>query len=99
MKLRQWLAVIGAMGVAAGAASWAAKPVEGAKPPDADLVAQDTSVANYLAEGGPVDKFNKKVVASICQLEEKNKDKLESGQRLCPTGNPEQVTKPIYPPK
>ena len=95
MKLKQWLAIIGAMGVAAGAASWAAKPVEGAKPPVPELVAQDTGVANYLAEGGPVDQFNKKVVASICELEKKTR----TTDGLCPDGRPEGVVKPTYPPK
>ena len=94
MKVKQWLAIIGAMGVVGGASGCAAKP------PDAELVVQDTSgVAKYLGKGGPVDSFNSKVVESICQLEEKNKDKLDPNKRLCPTGDPEQVVKPTYPPK
>ena len=94
MTLKQWLAVIGAMGVAAGAGGCAAKA------PDAELFAQDTSgVAKYLGEGGPVDQFNGKVVGAICQLEEKNKDRLDPTKRLCPTGDPEQVHKPTYPPQ
>ncbi len=100
MMLKQWLAIIGAMGVAAGAGGCAPKPANGEAPPDAELVSQDTSgVAKYLGEGGPVDQFNGKVVGAICQLEEKNKDKLDPNKRLCPKGDPEQVVKPTYPPK
>ena len=94
MKLKQWLGVIGAASVAAGAGGCAAKP------PDAELFSQDASgVEKYLGKDGPVDQFNGQVVAAMCQLEEKNKDKLDPNKRLCPTGEPEQVHKPTYPPQ
>jgi hypothetical protein len=98
MKLKQWLAVVGAMGAVAGASGCAAKPTDGPTLSDAGLVTK-TGVERYLGEGGPVDSFNVKVVKSICELEEKNKDKIDADTRLCPTGNPEQVHKPTYPPQ
>ncbi|HKU59861.1 MAG TPA: hypothetical protein VJQ44_01495 [Gemmatimonadales bacterium] len=100
MKLKQWLAVIGAMGVAMGAGGCAPKTADGETPPaDAGLVSQqDTSgVAKYLGKDGPVDQFNDKVIKSICQLEEKNK--VPEDERLCKNGDPETVGKPTYPPK
>ena len=99
MMLKQWLAIIGAMGVAAGAGGCAPKPANGEALPDAELVSQDTGVEKFLGKGGPVDQFNGKVVGAICQLEEKNKDRLDPTKRLCPTGDPEQVHKPTYPPQ
>jgi hypothetical protein len=99
MTLKQWVAVIGAMGMAATAGGCAPKPAGGETPPNAELISQDTSgVAKYLGKGGPVDEFNGKVVTAICQLEEQTKG-LDSSKRLCPKGDPEQVYKPTYPPK
>lgn len=99
MMLKQWLAVVGAMGVAAGAGGCAPRPAEGATPPDAEAVSQDTmTVEEYLAKGGPVDKFDKKTIAAICQLEEANKRNLDPKKRLCPDGDPNKVVNPTYPP-
>ena len=49
MTLKQWLAVIGAMGVAAGAGGCAPKPANGEALPDAELVSQ-AGVEGYLAK-------------------------------------------------
>jgi hypothetical protein len=99
MKAKQWLAIVGAFGVAAGAGGCAPKPAEGAAPPNAGSASQDTtSVESYLAKGGPVDKFDKKVIAAICQLEQANKKYIDQTKRLCPEGDPNKVVNPTYPP-
>jgi hypothetical protein len=42
--------------------------------------------------------YDSALVVSLCQLEGKTKG-LDSVKRICPTGNPNDVDIPTYPPK
>ena len=56
------------------------------------------TVEGFLSDTGEVVRFDRKLVASLCQLEVKT-DSLVAAKRLCPTGNPDSVPIPTYPPK
>lgn len=92
MKRNQWLAVVGAMGLAVGA-SVCAK--QGAPPPGGPEVTKGGqpvhTVEGFLSDTGQTAQFDRKLVEAVCQLEDSTEG-LDSTKRLC------KVSIPTYPP-
>jgi hypothetical protein len=56
------------------------------------------TVEGFLSDTGDMARFDRKLVASLCQLEDTTQG-LDSIKRLCPTGDPKDVFIPTFPPK
>jgi hypothetical protein len=56
------------------------------------------TVEGFLSDTGDVVRFDRKLVASLCQLEDSTQG-VDPSKRICPTGDPNDVPIPTYPPK
>jgi hypothetical protein len=88
MKQKLWLAVIGAVGVAAFGTACGKQPTGNYA---------DKKVEAYLGAGGPMETWGKKIEDAICQLEKVNTG-LDNTKRICPEPPGDKVVVPTYPP-
>ena len=103
MNRKQWLVVIGVTSLAVGGCNGGKE-----KPgPNASAAGNDSAgpngirghtVEGFLSDTGRMKAYDSAVVVSLCQLEGKTKG-LDSAKRICPSGNPNDVDIPTYPPK
>jgi hypothetical protein len=100
MNRKQWLVVIGVTSLAVGGCS-GGKVKPG---PNPNVAGNDSigirrhTVEGFLSDTGRMKAYDSALVVSLCQLEGKTKG-LDSVKRICPTGNPNDVDIPTYPPK
>jgi hypothetical protein len=102
MNRKHWLVVIGVTSLAVGGCR-SAKEKPGPSPSVAgdDSVGPGTrghTVEGFLSDTGRMKAYDSALVVSLCQLEGTTKG-LDSAKRICPSGNPNDVDIPTYPPK
>jgi hypothetical protein len=81
MNRKRWLGVIGAVGVAAAMTG----------------CGEDKELRKFVAPGGKLDTWHKKVEAAVCQLELKDTSGLDPNMRICTNGPGDKGPPPTYP--
>lgn len=95
MNRKRWLAMVGAVGVAAG--------VTGCSTPDGGNYA-NKDVETYLGPAAPAPgkagdlfEYLDRLSDAVCQLEEQDPSGLDNAKRICPGGPGDKVKPPTYP--